>query len=809
MSKSRNRNLAELIDGTGVGTSSLAVYATKENLPYTGLTQGDQAYVLNTSRFYISNGSGWYNVALVNANPALTISPSGTIELSREGTATTITLTGTDSDNAVAGLTFSVESDGDFFKLATLSQDSSVFTITPRSKDSATSLGYDGTSTLTFKASDGVSFGTANSILSLSFSVQYSNYTQLLLQADDASTDTQVDASSNTYSLTKYGTPTSTAHTPYHPGGYSYYFDGTGDWLTVANGSSQMVPEAGDFTVEFWFYVFNASSRMDPYSSYTGTSGFGIILNYSSGGTVATYHGNTITNQSAGSQFSAHTWNHLAVSRSGTTTKIFINGTAIHTNASDNTDYDGTATLYMGVAGNETQPYTGYLRDIRFVKGTAVYTSNFTAPDEPLTAITNTKLLTCHLPYLVDGSADNNTITISGNTRIYRFTPYDYLGYTKSEHGGSSYFDGNGDYYIAPFSVSSESNTTIEAWIFMESISSHNIIYSQYPNANASSYPGRHFFYVGTSDNKLAYWVADDGTAKHSQVLQLGIWYHVAVVKSGNTIKLYVNGKGETSGITFDRAIYNENINLAGEPHNSNYFEGYITDLRVNYNSTTYTSDFTPPTAPLTSSSDTKLLTFTNKNDMWNAAGRSSLITLSGVAASTTQRKFNTSDSFYFNGSNSYLQISNVDTIFKTKDFTIEVWVYMTSVTGSRNIYDGRGSANQAIPTIYVNSGTLYYYVSNANRIDGGSLSADTWYHIAVARTGTSTKMFVNGTQVGSTYSDSTDYARDSLARSAYWGNYAGNLGGDYIGYMQNMRITKGLARYTANFTPPTADFEA
>ena len=203
MSKSRNRNLAELIDGTGVGTSSLAVYATKENLPYTGLTQGDQAYVLNTSRFYISNGSGWYNVALVNANPALTISPSGTIELSREGTATTITLTGTDSDNAVAGLTFSVESDGDFFKLATLSQDSSVFTITPRSKDSATSLGYDGTSTLTFKASDGVSFGTGNSILSLSFSVQYSNYTQLLLQADDASTDTQVDASSNTYSLTK------------------------------------------------------------------------------------------------------------------------------------------------------------------------------------------------------------------------------------------------------------------------------------------------------------------------------------------------------------------------------------------------------------------------------------------------------------------------------------------------------------------------------------------------------------------------------------------------------------------------------
>ena len=56
MSKSLNRNLAELIDGTGSAVAGgLTVYATKENLPSTGLTSGDQAYVTNTSRFYISN----------------------------------------------------------------------------------------------------------------------------------------------------------------------------------------------------------------------------------------------------------------------------------------------------------------------------------------------------------------------------------------------------------------------------------------------------------------------------------------------------------------------------------------------------------------------------------------------------------------------------------------------------------------------------------------------------------------------------------------------------------------------------------
>ena len=138
------------------GGSGLTVYATTDDLPTSGLTSGDQAYVTSSSRFYISNGSGWYNVALVNATPSLSISPTGTIELDREGSTTTITLTATDSDYPDAALTYSVESDGSFSGLGTLSQDSSVFTITPLSEDSATTE----SAVLTFKASDGVSFGS-------------------------------------------------------------------------------------------------------------------------------------------------------------------------------------------------------------------------------------------------------------------------------------------------------------------------------------------------------------------------------------------------------------------------------------------------------------------------------------------------------------------------------------------------------------------------------------------------------------------------------------------------------------------------
>ena len=102
-----NRSIANLVDGSGnLVDGGLTVYPTINDLPTTSLSSGDQAFVSSTSRMYISNGSGWYNVALINATPTLTISPSGAISLETDGsTPTIITLTGTDSDNADANLT--------------------------------------------------------------------------------------------------------------------------------------------------------------------------------------------------------------------------------------------------------------------------------------------------------------------------------------------------------------------------------------------------------------------------------------------------------------------------------------------------------------------------------------------------------------------------------------------------------------------------------------------------------------------------------------------------------------------------------
>ena len=228
-----NRSIANLVDGSGnLVDVGLSVYPTINDLPTTSLNSGDQAFVSSTSRMYISNGSGWYNVALINATPTLTISPSGAIALEIDGsTPTVITLTGTDSDNADANLTYTVESDGSFANIATLSQDSSVFTITPLAEGSAT----PGSSTLTFKVSDGISFGSGTTALSLAFTTDWATVTPTETHIVNAAVGNGDKFGLNHFGLSTDGTyaifGSSSEDTDYTNRGkaYIYYYSG-GSW---------------------------------------------------------------------------------------------------------------------------------------------------------------------------------------------------------------------------------------------------------------------------------------------------------------------------------------------------------------------------------------------------------------------------------------------------------------------------------------------------------------------------------------------------------------------------------------------------
>ena len=107
---------------------------------------------------------------------------------------------------------------------------------------------------------------------------------------------------------------------------------------------------------------------------------------------------------------------------------------------------------------------------------------------------------------------------------------------------------------------------------------------------------------------------------------------------------------------------------------------------------------------------------------------------------------------------------------------------------------------------MYIGTNVLKYFTASADRITGPTLSANQWYHIAISRSTGSTRLFVNGTQSGSTYADSNNYGTTApFALGTYWNNGTPSSASTLSGYVSDLRITKGYARYTANFTAPTA----
>ena len=158
----------------------------------------------------------------------------------------------------------------------------------------------------------------------------YFNSTVLLLNADDASdagqNNTFLDSSTNAHTITRNGNVTQGSFSPFSQdeGKWGNYFDGS-DTFTLSNASEQFVPETQDFTYETWFYTSD-NTRQDIYSSYTSSTGFGVALSYSNFGDVLVYKGNTLVLLTTGGHFNLNQWHHVAVSRSSTSLKVFIDG---------------------------------------------------------------------------------------------------------------------------------------------------------------------------------------------------------------------------------------------------------------------------------------------------------------------------------------------------------------------------------------------------------------------------------------------------------------------------------------------------
>ena len=171
----------------------------------------------------------------------------------------------------------------------------------------------------------------------------------------------------------------------------------------------------------------------------------------------------------------------------------------------------------------------------------------------------------------------------------------------------------------------------------------------------------------------------------------------------------------------------------------------------------------------------------------------------------TTVKKFGTS-SLELNGTTDYLGVaSNNDFGFGTDDYTVEGWFYFNSVAAITNLFDFRaGAGSDVAPVVYIDAGgELRFYSYSADRITGSTLTTATWYHIAVSRSGNDTKLFLNGALEGTWTVAATDYdVAKPLIIGARW-----DAANKLDGYVDEFRVTKGLARYTSAFVEPSSEF--
>jgi hypothetical protein len=636
----------------------------------------------------------------------------------------------------------------------------------------------------------------------------------------------------NNYPITRAGNSTQGAFSPYGDR-WSNYFDGTGDSLTVL-ANSAFAPGTGNFTVEGWYYSTAASGNQQMWAQTTGGLDYFVVM-FTPATSQFRFIGNGVDAFSTAIA-KPNAWNHFAVVRVGTSVTVYCNGIGgTPVTFADNFTNTTYVPTISGYTHSATNMLTGYLSNFRYVKGTAVYTGTFTPPTSPLTAISGTSLLTCQSNRLIDTSPNNFAITRNGDVSIQRFSPFlPTANASPTVNGGSAYFDGTGDHLTVLETFSLPTSTTpftMEAWIYFPANTGLAIASTNYGGSGAipfvlgmgtaSSGSGITLgltpcltFFNGSS------W-AQGVTSSISIVLNT--WNHVAGVFDGANAKIYVNGVlGGTwaAGTWQTTGQANFHIGRRWDTFADVYVTGYISDFRLVIGTAVYTGNFTPPTAPLLVSGTSSIYTSAaNVNTTFAAANTSLLMNFTDAAITdsttlnvvetlgdsrvTTANSVFGGSAMFFDGTGDYLKIPDSENFtYGSNNFTIESRIFPIQ-TGDRRFYNQyQNPDNQFWIRLLNSTNTIQFYAiqSTTTLFSNTSTTAvtlNTWSHVAVVRNGNGITTYLNGANVGSVaYSGSIPNYSAPLLISSYDGTNE-----HFLGYIDDFRITKGIARYTGNFT--------
>jgi len=636
----------------------------------------------------------------------------------------------------------------------------------------------------------------------------------LLLDGDGTSGDdnnTFTDSSTNAHTITKNGSVVQGSFSPYGDN-WSNYF---GTAQSVVASDSAIAMGSGDWTLEFWVY-FNAVNNgtvkyLFDWRTGSDTSNSFLAQETNNSWTYWNGSGSGITSGLTSSTFSVGTWHHVALSRDGSTLRFFVDGTNVGS-PTDSTTYD-SSTITIGNRYTGSYGFDGYISNVRIVKGTALYTSAFTPPTDPLTAVTNTELLTCSSNRFADESTNNSTITINGDPKVTPFSPFkDDDARDITTDGGSGYFDGgSGDVLVVATDTTLDitGDFTIECWYYNRNTGLYATLFGS--SSGSSGSETKIMFDLGTGEINFQYQGGNIGATggKNSE------WNHIAVTRSGSTTRLFLNGNLEAhtnSSYTFTTG---QKWVVGNRPPNApslNYpFTGFVSDARCIKGTALYISNFTPPTSPLTAITNTSLLLNFQDAGIYDRTGINNIDTVGNAQIDTAVKKYGTG-SMEFDGTGDHCLLpASEELAMGAGDFTIEMWVNLSAV----------GSNDGVFVELRSSGATSNGFVFNARRVtspsagfklnfytDGGSntastiLAYNTWHHVAVTRSSGTIRMFANGVSditpftKNNNFSDTPDV---TIGQSLLYSP------SNITGYVDDLRITKGIARYTSNFTAPDA----
>lgn len=636
------------------------------------------------------------------------------------------------------------------------------------------------------------------------------------------------DDSTNKFAITRAGITRPSLETPFSSVGGSIHFNGSSSLILTGQQNNAAFSLPGDFTIELWVYLSVASTGTAFYAGNDAatTGGYGFIYN---NGTIG-FNTRGYTGTSIGSTLDINTWTHLAVVRSGTTLSFYKNGVlAQSATVSITLTPNADPTIGQNNRGSLQYYWNGFISNVRVVKDTALYTSNFTPTTIPLTAIPGTSLL---ITGTGQGMFDNSTFVDQGRNALTvtaaSGTVYAGLSPFGSAGRGSIKFNGTTSSLSAAASsayVFSTSSFTVEAWIYILADGATNsggnrdaVIFRNATSGNVSF----QFMLTGnttTSGVGLGLYSSSGMNVSANFSFAKTTWYHVAATRDGSSIKFFVNGTQigttQTSSTSIGSASYTMEVGGSSYSGYADRLNGHISNARIVAGTAIYTSNFTPPTKPLTNIAGTVLLIRGDTGAFYDLSKNGSEYTVqTGSPVLSTQiLKYGTTAGFLPSGTR--LNVAPNSNRSCTGDFTFEFWfwsasptttyanpmvVNRTSVAGDFQFYAGS--------TVGSNKGTLA--INSVTFTNGGitpnAVHTSSWQHLAMVRSGSTVTLYQNGTAFDTaTYSGVVDFGSTVNLLFGAWNNNASdNL---WQGYLDDIRLTRGVARYTANFTPPTKTF--